>query len=387
MSRSITIVLSLFLVLKVSSSFAQADLSKGNYEFTFIAKQECTPVISQDKTGTCWSFSTASYLESEHFRLFGKWIDLSEMYFVRMNYLLKGEAFLRYQGNSNFSEGSLSHDVMRIYKKFGAMPQSAYDGYVGSSKSYDHGQLVKELKSYLQTVIRNKTGSDDWEKGFGAILDKHLGPCPEEFEFEGRTYSASTFAKEVVRIKYEDYLTITSFSHLPAYEKVILQIPDNYSHGSYLNLPFEDFTLVAEHALRKGHTITWDCDVSEKGFSAQQGLAIVPEDQDVAKAAFEKNFVQPSDEKEITADLRQEEFDSYSLTDDHLMQITGLAKDQNGKLYYFIKNSWGDNRGFGGYLMASQAYMELNTIGLFLHRDALPESLQSKADSLLPGTP
>ncbi|MCB0664345.1 MAG: aminopeptidase [Saprospiraceae bacterium] len=378
MRRSLFGVLaSIYILLSgVPSGFTQT-IQKNDYVFTFSAKISCGPVEDQGSTGTCWSFSTASFLESEMVRTGKQLIDLSEMFYVRLNYLEKADLYLRYQGKNNFGEGSLSHDILRLYQKYGAIPESVYSGLVGNTSRHSHGRMEGLLKKYLDNLISGREIPANWRDGYIQILDEHLGPLPATFIYEGRTWDPKTFAKEFVGLNASDYVSLTSFSHHPLYESFVLEIPDNYVHASFFNVRLADLTEITSNALEKGYSVVWDCDVSEKGFSARQGLAIVPSEE-VLASRDQNPFELPTEEMEITPELRQLEFDSYGLTDDHLMHLVGVAKDQKGNDYYYVKNSWGEAVGLDGYLFASKSYFELNTISITVHKDVIPETLSRK---------
>jgi bleomycin hydrolase len=352
-------------------------ITKGEYQFTFSTRLDSGPVEDQASTGTCWSFSTGSFLQTEALRQGQKPVNLSEMFYVRLNYLEKGELYLRYQGTNNFDEGSLTHDVIRLYRKFGAMPEAVYSGLTDQSLRHNHGRLKQELHRYLDDLVSSRNIPKDWKTGFNAILDKHLGELPDTFYYEDDKHTSLTFAAKYLDVNPSDYLTLTSFSHHNDYSAFILEIPDNYSRETYFNVPLEDLVHITDQALINGYSVVWDCDVSERGFSARQGLAIVPPDE-LLISSRQSVFDKPSPELQITPELRQEEFDNYSLTDDHLMHIVGLAHDQQGKTYYYVKNSWGKDTGLDGYLFASQPYFQLNTISITVNRQAIPSDILEK---------
>ncbi|MCB0687714.1 MAG: aminopeptidase, partial [Saprospiraceae bacterium] len=208
----------------------------------------------------------------------------------------------------------------------------------------------------------------------------HLGPLPTTFEYDGKSWDAKSFAEAYVGLNAKDYVSLTSFNHHDLYTYFVLEIPDNYVHGSFFNVTLNDLTNITDHALKQGYSVVWDCDVSERGFSARQGLAIVPSDAMLADSR-QRPFDKPSPEVKITPVMRQEEFDNYGLTDDHLMHIVGLAQDQEGQEYYYVKNSWGKGVGLDGYLFASRPYFELNTISITVHKDAIPSDLELKIGS------
>lgn len=355
-------------------------INKGKYLFTIEMDLERGPVEDQGQTGTCWSFSTSSFLESELARTNDRLIDLSEMYFVRQAYLDKAEKYLRYQGKNQFSEGSLAHDVMLMLASSGAMPEEVYTGLPQDKQSHDHSGLVGELKSYLDSLISTRSIPNHWRTDFNEILDSHLGVAAETFSYMGKNYTPTTFADEYVDIDPTTYVSLSSFSHHPTTSRFILEVPDNYARQYFVNVKLEDLLSIVDHALDQGMTLVWDCDVSEKGFSARQGLAILPAlDQGDMQSAFDA----PVKEQKVTAEMRQEEFDSYSLTDDHLMHIVGRAYDQNNVPYYMVKNSWGSSLGFDGYLLASQSYVAMNTISIMVHQDGIPHSIMKEIQHLV----
>ncbi|WP_142786254.1 C1 family peptidase [Changchengzhania lutea] len=340
------------------------------YKFETIVDLEATDVISQGKTGTCWSFSTSSFLESEIIRLTGKRIDLSEMFTVRNTYPTKAWNYVMRQGKAQFSEGGLAHDVMNSLSEYGLVPNSIYSGLQDGTTSHNHSKLIDTLKTVLDLYIKNPHEyTSNWSTDFDAILDGFLGKNITTFEYEGVVYTPKTFL-EMTQLNPDEYVTITSFSHVPFNSTFILNIPDNFSNGSYYNVPLDDMVQITNHALKSGYTVELDCDVSEKTFSAKAGLAIIPEnDLNVSPA-----LTSISNEKEITQEFRQKEFENFNTTDDHLMHITGLVKDQNGIMYYKVKNSWGSNServARGGYLYMSEAYFRLKTISIMIHNSAV----------------
>ena len=354
-------------------------LVKGEFEFEILFNHACTRAKSQDNTGTCWSYSTISMLESEAMRKNLPASDLSEMFMVRMTYPLKAEKYLRYHGKTNFSPGSLGHDVINIYKKYGAVPEDVYTGRAQGEEKHNHSKLQSDLELYLSKLVEKGTIPTDWQVGLDSILNFYLGEVPQTFDYQGKKYTSQSFAKEYIGIDPEDYISFTSFSHAPYYTKFILEIPDNFANGTYLNVPMNELYDIAVHAIREGYTFAWDCDVSEKGFSGRQGLAIVPNEKVIASVQnMTPLFSKPHEQLEITPELKQEEFDSYSLTDDHLMHIVGLAQDQHKHPYFFVKNSWGGALGFKGFLLASKAYFDLNTISILVHKDGVPEHIMEK---------
>ncbi len=352
--------------------------SAQNYEFQTVIDIETTPVISQDITGTCWSFSTSSFLESEIIRLTGKQIDLSEMYQVRNTYPKKAENYIMRQGKAQFSQGGLAHDVINSVADFGLVPASVYTGLTENEKQHNHSELEAVLNAMLKVYVDNpnKKLSSKWKEAVSTVLDVYLGKNPTEFTFEGKKYTPKSFA-EFTKIKPENYVTLTSFSHQPFYKSFILNIPDNFSNGSMYNLPLDEFIQNIDNALAKGYSLSLDCDVSEATFSAKYGVAFVPKNEEDTKTGLAEII----DEMPISQAYRQVEFENYTTTDDHLMHIVGTVKDQKGKIYYKVKNSWGTDEKRvtnGGFVYMSVAYMQLKAISVLVHKEALIKDTRKK---------
>ncbi|MEO9964760.1 MAG: C1 family peptidase [Reichenbachiella sp.] len=353
-------------------------LAQTPYKFKRVIDLETTPVISQGNTGTCWSFSASSFVESEILRQSGKAIDISEMYTVRQTYMAKAENYVMRQGKAQFSEGGLAHDVLKSIKANGLVPQEIYDGLDPDKNYHTHAEMSAVLEAMLDTYIENpgKKLSKKWKPAINAVLDVYLGAVPEEFAYEGKTYNPQTFL-EMTGIDPDHYVSLTSFSHSEFYKPFVLNIPDNFSNGSFYNLPLDEFIATLDHSLANGYTVEFDCDMSEPTFSARHGLAVIPEDAANNMAAL--TSVYP--ELKISQQYRQEEFENYTTTDDHLMHITGLLKDQNDTKYYLIKNSWGNlsnEIAQDGFLHMSESYMRLKTISITVHKDAIPDTIRKK---------
>ncbi|MHC5354107.1 C1 family peptidase [Myroides sp. LJL115] len=357
------IIISLSLLFMASGAMAQ------KYDFKTIIDLDAYPVTSQGNTGTCWSFSTSSFLESEIMRISNKRIDLSEMYNVRNTYPKKIENYITRQSKAQFGEGGLAHDVINSVRDYGLVPQDVYSGYQGSD-TYNHSELFKALQGLINVYAKNNGPiSMNWKPISEFILDTYMGDNPTEFTYEGTKYTPMSFL-EMTGINPNDYLTITSFANQQNYAPFILNIPDNFSNGSLYNMPLQEYIDNIDYALDNGFTLSLDCDVSEKGFSSKEGVAFValdPKDN-------EKGLTQIIQEKQITPTLRLEEFYSYDTNDDHLMHIVGKVKDKQGNIYYKVKNSWGsdpDKVGHQGYIYMSLAYLKLKSISVLLHKDGL----------------
>lgn len=349
-----------------------------SYVFETTIDLDATDVISQGNTGTCWSFSASSFLESEIIRITGKTIDVSEMYTVRNTYPIKAENYLMRQGKAQFSQGGLAHDVMNSVADYGLVPQVAYTGLDADASRHNHTEMEAVLKGVLDVYVENpaKSLSPNWKPVINDILDVYLGENVTSFDYEGISYTPMSFLK-MTKINPADYVSFTSFTHEPFYSEFILNIPDNFSNGSFYNLKLDEMIAILNHALENGFTVELDCDVSEITFSAKHGVAVIPEDDE--KKAEAIISVRP--EKTITQEFRQQEFENYNTTDDHLMHITGMLKDQNGTVYYKVKNSWGTDSSRvtnDGYVYMSEAYMRLKTISIMVHKDAIPKDIKSK---------
>ena len=352
-----------FLLLSIA--IMAISTGSAQYQFTHTVELDCTPVKNQSRTGTCWSFATSSFVESELMRMGKGQHDLSEMYVVRNIYQDKADNYVFRQGKANFSQGSLSHDMIAIVKKSGVMPEAVYSGLLEGEHNHDHSEMEAGLKGYLDGIMSSKKLSKKWRDGFGGILDAYMGPVETSFEYDGQTHTPQSLAK-ALEIDADDYVSITSFAHSPFNEYFILNIPDNYSNGSFLNVPLDKMIDIVDKALKEGYTIAWDGDVSEKGFDAKKGIAVLPE-KPTRKDLFDK----PGPEINTTQALRQDSYENMTTTDDHLMHILGKAKDQNGTEYYIIKNSWGAISPYKGYLYMSKEYLAMKTISIMVHKDIM----------------
>jgi len=331
-----------------------------------------TEVISQGRTGTCWSFSTTSFLESEAFRVTGELHDFSEMASVRVIYPEKVARYVRYHGKHQIGPGGLSHDVTHAAAKYGIVPQSVYSGGqdVGA---YDHGALDGMMETMAKALVEQSGGvAPSGMDAVEATLDAYLGPLPESFAYNGKEYTPLSF-RDAMGIDPEAYATLTSFTHHPFGTSFVLEVPDNHAHGVFYNVELDDLEEAVHHALENGFTVAWDADVSNKGFSFRDGWAIMPE----AAASKEEwgSLDAMPDEPAVDQSMRQSAFDSQENTDDHLMHIVGRAADARGREYFIIKNSWGQGNAFGGKQYVSMAYFRHHTIGIMLHEDGLTKEL------------
>ncbi len=390
----------LFISAIVLNATAQekADTTKPEgYKFNMVKQVKTTSVKDQYRSGTCWSFSGLSFVESEMMRQGKDSSDLSEMFVVYHVYSDKAVKDVRMHGKFNFGGGGALNDPIDVIAKYGIVPESVYSGLNYGEKKHVQGEMDEVLKDYVAGVIKNKNKklTTAWHNGFDGILDAYLGKLPTTFKYKGKEYTPKTFAKKVVGINPDDYVYITSYSHHPFYKPFILEVPDNWSYNEFYNLPLNDLEKVIDNAIDNGYSVGWAADVSEKGFSFKNGVAVVPE-KDIAnmsdneRAKWEKltkrekdaqlyKFDKPGKEKVITQKIRQRAFDDYQTTDDHGMQIAGIAKDQNGTKYYYVKNSWGlSYNDYNGFFYASESYVRYKTMSIVVHKDALPKDIAKK---------
>lgn len=361
----------------------ESDSAKTKFEFTPKIKLDCTDVKNQGRSGTCWSYSTNSFLESEMIRMGRQPVDLAEIYTARNVYKERADAFVRMHGEFSYGDGGACHDVINMYAKYGALPQSVYSGLNYGTDKNVFGEMQGILKAMLDVIVKNPNRkiTPNWKKAFEAVLDAYLGPVPETFQYKGKLYTPKTFARDIVGIQPEDYMEFSSFSYQPYYEKHMLMVPDNWSLDKIYNVPFNDIIPIIDNALENGYTVAWATDVSEKYFSWKNGVAFVPEKdwEDMEEEERDDLFNGPQKERRITEEMRQEAFDNYTTTDDHGMHIVGTAEDQNGKEYYVVKNSWGTKKNdYEGYLYVTKAYVQYKTTAFLVHKGAVPGNILKK---------
>ncbi len=366
----------------VNSLKQNASDSAKKFKFTIKIDLEDSPVKNQGSSGTCWSYSGNSYLESEMLRMGKPFVDISEIYTARCAYIERAKNYVRMHGGIPWGDGAELHDVVQIYKKYGAMPYDAYTGLNYGTTKNKFGEMQAMIEGMLKAVVENKNGklTPNWLPAIISVLDTYLGKVPEKFNYNGKQYTPQSFAKEVVGINGDDYIELGSFLYANNYEPTMLMVPDNWSLQPVYNVPMNEMSQIVDNALNKGYSIAWATDVSEKYFSWKNGVAIVPtkDFEDMTDEEKAKMFDGPMEERKITAQLREEAFDNYNTTDDHGMHIVGLAHDQNDKPYYIVKNSWGDKNDYKGYLFASKAFFDYKTIAILVHKDAIPQDIRKK---------
>lgn len=357
------------------------------FVFTDIISLPTTPVKNQNKSGTCWCFAGTSLLEEDVLRKGGPELDLSEMYWVRQNYIDKAKKYIRMEGKINFAQGGGIADVLETAAVFGAVPEEAYSGLNYGETKHSHYEMYDALKGYLDGLVNSKRNlTDAWLRGFTAVLDSYLGEVPQEFTYKGNKYTPQTFAK-AFNITPEDFVAVTSFTHHPFNTWITLEIPDNWRWTQSYNVPMDQMKKMVDDALMNGYTVGWAADVSEPGWNWKKGYAVLPEEKgpedltDNEAAKWEKMSEQerkdlsykingPVKQKTVSQEDRQKHFDNRETTDDHGMVIVGIAEDQEGNRYYKVKNSWDTNQIYGGFIYVSEPYFLDKTIGVTMHKKA-----------------
>ncbi|WP_175634682.1 C1 family peptidase [Pedobacter ghigonis] len=360
----------------------QSENSKASFKFTDVINLANTPVQNQGSSGTCWSYSTNSFLESEMIKAGKQPVQLSQIFTARNAYVEKGINYVRMHGAVSLGDGGALHDVINMYRKYGAVPQEVYTGLNYGTKTNKTAELGDIEKGVLEAVVKNSNGelTPNWLKAYTGVIDAYLGAVPENFTYNGKKYTPKTFANEVVGINPDNYVELSSFNDHPFYSKFTLLVPDNWSFDQVYNVKVNEITDIIDNALKNGYTVAWATDVSEKSFSYKNGVAFVPQTpfNDMTVKEKADMFNGPQAEMEITQENRQAAFDNYQTTDDHGMHIVGVSKDQNGKEYYIVKNSWGVTNDYKGYLYVTKNYVKYKTTAFLLNKAGIPSAIAKK---------
>lgn len=388
----------LSLVLFVTPLFAQqsSETIEKN-EFTVVKELPITSIKDQANSGTCWAYSGNAFFESELLRLGKGEVDLSEMFIVSHSYRDQGVKYVRMGGHLNFSQGGSFYDCIYVLKHYGIVPQEVMQGLNYGTTKNVHNELEAVLKGIIEAVVKNPNRSNlttAWKPAYFAAIDSYLGELPETFTYKGKNYTPKSFATSL-GLNMDDYVSLTSYSHQPFYKPFILEIADNWRWGSSYNLPIEDLMQVMDNAINTGYTFAWGSDVSEVGFN-RDGIGVLADIEAIETAGSDQarwigasrsqkhaeimEIINSPDcpEINVTQEYRQKGYDNYTLTDDHGMQIYGIAKNQAGKKFYMVKNSWGESGAFNGIWYVSEAFVAGKTMNIVVHKDALPKSIKSK---------
>lgn len=385
---------SVFMLAAILSSSMYAQDNDG-YQFTTVKEVKISPVKNQNRTGTCWCFSGLGFLESELLRMGKGEYDLSEMFIVNHSYKDKADKYVRLHGYLNFAQGGSFGDVLYAAKHYGLVPESVMNGLNYGETMHVHGEMESAAANYLEAIIKNPNRklSTAWKKGFDGIIDAYLGELPEKFTYNGKEYTPKSFAEEL-GLNIDDYVSLTSFTHHPFYSAFPIEVQDNWRWDLSYNLPLNELMQVFDNAINNGYSIAWASDVSEKGFS-RNGVAVAADIESMERSGsdqdrwlglsqtqkdqeIKKMLEKPCQEIKVTQELRQEEYDNYKTTDDHGMLIYGIAKDQTGKKFYMVKNSWGTDNKYKGTWYASETFVAFKTMNIVVHKNAIPKEIRAK---------
>ena len=372
-------------LVKVTSA-TKVDKSKKAFKFTNLIDLSTTPVQNQGSSGTCWSYSTNSFVESEMIKAGKDPIHLSKIFTARKQYEDKAEVYVKMGGNIGWGDGGEAHDVLAALDKYGALPESEYTGLIDGATRNNFADMQSVIENMLKGYVNNKSGAvnQSYKKLVSSTLDAFLGEVPKEFTYKGKKYTPKTFGEQVVGIKSSDYIEFLSQTNTPYYQKAYMMVPDNWSGEWVWNVPMTDFTYIIDNALKNGYTISWGADVSEPYFSWPNGVAYVPETalsldaKRMKKEEKDALFTSVHKELKVTPEMRQAGLDNLTTTDDHGMHIVGLAKDQNGTEYYIVKNSWGADNDYKGFLYVSKTYVQFKTTSVLVNKKGVPTDVMNK---------
>ena len=386
----------LFVLAAIVLGIAAAASAQEGFKFTDNNEvKKLVPITNQYRSGTCWCFSTLSYLEEEIMAVGGEQMTLSQMWVVRHAYFDKAVKYVRLHGNLNFAVGGAAHDVTEMIAKYGIVPREVYTGQNYGTELPEFNEIDDVLKAYVEAIVKNGNGklTPVWQDGLNAILDSYFGKRPETFTYKGKEYTPKSFA-ESLPIKMEDYIEFSSYTHHPFYSTFILEVPDNWMWHSMYNVPMGEMMQVLDAALAAGRPVAWGTDVSEKGFSRTKAIGVIPEEvakntigsdaerwgklSDAEKQAMINNLEGPMKEKTITQEMRQEAYDNYLTTDDHGMVIVGTATDQEGNPFYKVQNSWGESGPYKGFYYFSRPFVEYKTMDIMVNKNIVPKEILKK---------
>ncbi len=387
----ISILISLLFVVNVSAQ------EESSFEFKMIKSLKTTPIKNQSRTSTCWSFALTSFVETEAIRKGKGEHELSPMFTVYNAYHYKANRYLRLKRYdiANFPEGGALNDVPDMFRIYGAIPNSVYNGLQYGSETHNHSEFARVLSAYLKSVSTKRAWDDRsksykevsyvspmWEKGFKALLNTWLGEPPTTFEYQGKTYTPKSFAK-FLDFNPDDYVLLSSFTHYPFYSEFVLEVPDNWSQAKAMNIPLEDLRSIIKNSIEKGYSVAWASDMGDQFTGRQDGIWTLPK-EDISQMDKEKKqaFLNaPAEQKEVTQEFRQSGYDNFITTDDHAMLIMGMANDQLGNLYYYVKNSWGTKGKNKGFEYVSEAFVLYKTLSIYVHKDVIPKQILKKINN------
>ena len=397
MKKILTLALLALLATGANAAKPKKAARSNKPVFTTIKENPITSIKDQNRSGTCWDYSTLSYFESEILKATGKTYDLCEAFVANKTYMDRAVQVVRLHGDCQFSQGGSAYDVLHVLKNQGICPEDAmpFPGSLYGDSLNNFNEFFGQLEPYVAGIAKSTANkiSSQWKVGLQGILDAYLGQCPEKFTYEGKEYTPKSFAASL-GLNFDDYVTITSYSHHPYYTQYAVEVQDNWRNPLSWNLPMEDMARILENAVMNGYTVAWGGDVSEPGFT-RKGLAYFVDTKkaeglsgsDMARwlklsPAKRTNLIDSLGckvpELEPTAEQRQQRFDNWELTDDHGMLILGIAKDQHGKEYYMVKNSWGETGDYKGIWYMTKNYIVANTMDFMVNKNAIPADILQK---------
>ena len=397
MKKILTLALLALLATGANAAKPKKAARSNKPVFTTIKENPITSIKDQNRSGTCWDYSTLSYFESEILKATGKTYDLCEAFVANKTYMDRAVQVVRLHGDCQFSQGGSAYDVLHVLKNQGICPEDAmpFPGSLYGDSLNNFNEFFGQLEPYVAGIAKSTANkiSSQWKVGLQGILDAYLGQCPEKFTYEGKEYTPKSFAASL-GLNFDDYVTITSYSHHPYYTQYAVEVQDNWRNPLSWNLPMEDMARILENAVMNGYTVAWGGDVSEPGFT-RKGLAYFVDTKkaeglsgsDMARwlklsPAKRTNLIDSLGckvpELEPTAEQRQQRFDNWELTDDHGMLIFGIAKDQHGKEYYMVKTSWGETGDYKGIWYMTKNYIVANTMDFMVNKNAIPADILQK---------
>lgn len=316
----------------VSCGQQRSNISFPEEKFTVDLRLPTTPVKDQGSSSLCWVYAMLATLETEHI-MRGDSVNLSPDYVARM-YLSEQASRRRLfpnkvvQKEAGITTRGMCTMALDLIQTYGLQHYDAYH---------------RRLNMDYNVLCRKLDYGNDTEK----LLDKYIGPLPNQVFMLGALYTPLEFAHSICTD--DEYIALTSFTHHPYEQRFPLEVPDNYFHNTFLNVPLDTMMNRIVQSLRAGHPVCWEGDTSEPGFLFGEGYAVL------------KN-----EKKKVTAERRQASFEAHRTTDDHVMEIVGLAHDQHGRRFFLCKNSWGTANRYGGFMFLSENYVRMKTIAVVL---------------------
>lgn len=399
--KKIMFVAAVALVAMPLAAQEKLEVPDDSLVFTTVLENPVTSIKNQNNSGTCWSYSSLAFLESEAIRKnpsLKEDLDLCESFLVSKTYTDRADRNVRTHGDASFSQGGSFYDAIFCMENYGLIPEGImpYPITLYGDSLYNFTNFFPPMEAYIGAIAKSDARKINpvWKKDVQGMIDNYFGVCPTEFEYKGKKYTPQSFVKDYLKLDPADYVSLTSYTHHPFYKSFILEIQDNWRWASSYNLPLDEFMRVMDEGVRAGYTFAWGADVSEDGFSRRSGknkcVATVPDTKQTAgvgsdqsrwtgeKAGAKITEADAAGEKVITQELRQEGYDNWTTTDDHGMQIYGIAKDQHGKEYFMMKNSWGEMGPYKGFWYVSKPYVAYKTMNIVINKNAIPKDISKK---------